>query len=252
MVLNSLNFCLSEKHLIFPSDLNKSLAGYIFLVVGSSFSSLGTYHAIPFWPVDVLWRNMLITLMGFPLYVICHVSFVVFNNLFLSLIFVSLITVCLDVFLLGFILPGALCASWTWFTLSFRMLGEFSAIMSSNICSGPFSLSSSVLCVCLVAQLCPTLCDLMDCSPLGSFVHWDSPGKNTRVGCHVLLQGIFPPRGQTLVSHIAADSLPSEPPGKPFWGVYNVNICGFNVVPDVHYALFIFFHSFFYILFSIC
>ena len=22
--------------------------------------------------------------------------------------------------------------------------------------------------------------------------HWDSPGKNTGVGCHVLLQGIYP------------------------------------------------------------
>ena len=42
----------------------------------------------------------------------------------------------------------------------------------------------------LVAQSCPTLCDLMDCSPPGSSV-WDSPGKNTGVGCHALLQGIL-------------------------------------------------------------
>ena len=47
----------------------------------------------------------------------------------------------------------------------------------------------------LVAQLCPTLCDPMDCSQLGSSVHGDSPGKNTRVGCHALLQGIFPTQG---------------------------------------------------------
>ena len=40
-------------------------------------------------------------------------------------------------------------------------------------------------------QLCPTLCVPMDCSPPGSFVHGDSPGKNTGVGCHALLQGIF-------------------------------------------------------------
>ena len=32
----------------------------------------------------------------------------------------------------------------------------------------------------------------MDCSPLGSSVHGDSPGRNTRIGCHALLQGIFP------------------------------------------------------------
>ena len=36
-----------------------------------------------------------------------------------------------------------------------------------------------------------TLCDPMDCNPPGSSIHGDSPGKNTRVGCHVLLQGVF-------------------------------------------------------------
>ena len=49
--------------------------------------------------------------------------------------------------------------------------------------------------LCLVAQSCPTLCDPMDCSPQGSFVHGDSPGKSTAVGCYVLLQGIFPIQG---------------------------------------------------------
>ena len=51
---------------------------------------------------------------------------------------------------------------------------------------------SVVYAVCLVAQLCPTLCHPMDCSPPGSSVHGDSPGKNTGVGCPALLQGIFP------------------------------------------------------------
>ena len=37
-------------------------------------------------------------------------------------------------------------------------------------------------------QLCPTLCDPIDSSPPGSPVPWDSPGKNTGVGCHFLLQ----------------------------------------------------------------
>ena len=35
----------------------------------------------------------------------------------------------------------------------------------------------------------------MDRSPPGSSVHGDSPGKNTGVGCHALLQGIFPTQG---------------------------------------------------------
>ena len=43
-----------------------------------------------------------------------------------------------------------------------------------------------------VAQSCPTLCGPMDCSPPGSSVYGNSPGKNIRVGCHSLLQGIFP------------------------------------------------------------
>ena len=41
---------------------------------------------------------------------------------------------------------------------------------------------------------------------------WDSPGRNTRVGCHFLLQGIFPIRDWTCVSYILlhwqAGSLP--------------------------------------------
>ena len=48
---------------------------------------------------------------------------------------------------------------------------------------------------------------------------WDSPGKNTGVGCHALLQGIFPTQGSNpcLLSHLQwqAGSLPITPPGKP-------------------------------------
>ena len=42
-------------------------------------------------------------------------------------------------------------------------------------------------------------CDPMDCSPLGSSVHGDSPGKNTGVGCLALLQGIFSTQGSNPV-----------------------------------------------------
>ena len=47
----------------------------------------------------------------------------------------------------------------------------------------------------LVTQLSPTLCDPMDYSLQGTSVQGDSPGKNTGVGCHALLQGIFPTQG---------------------------------------------------------
>ena len=37
-------------------------------------------------------------------------------------------------------------------------------------------------------QSCPTLCDPIDSSPTRLPRPWDSPGKNTGVGCHFLLQ----------------------------------------------------------------
>ena len=37
---------------------------------------------------------------------------------------------------------------------------------------------------------CPTLCDPMDCSPQPPLTR-DSPGENTGVGCHALLQRFF-------------------------------------------------------------
>ena len=69
--------------------------------------------------------------------------------------------------------------------------------------------------MCLVPQLCLTLCDPMDCSPPGSSVHGDSLGKNTRVGCYALLQGIFPTQGPNPGLLHCRCILPSEPPGKP-------------------------------------
>ena len=81
------------------------------------------------------------SLMKVTLYVVIFPLLLL--TFYLSLIFVILITVCLIVFLLGFILLGTLCASWTWLTISFPMSGKFSAIISSNIFLGPFSFSSS-------------------------------------------------------------------------------------------------------------
>ena len=57
----------------------------------------------------------------------------------------------------------------------------------------------------LAAQSRLTLCDPMDCSPPGSsvLVEWNSPGKNTGVGSHSLLQGSSQPRDRTWVSLVA-------------------------------------------------
>ena len=55
----------------------------------------------------------------------------------------------------------------------------------------------------LVAHLCLTLCDLMDCSPPGSSVHGILQGGMPGVGCHSLLWGSSQPRDRTWVSCIA-------------------------------------------------
>ena len=49
--------------------------------------------------------------MGFPLYATCCFSLAAFNSLSLCLVFVSLISMCLGIFLLQFILYGTLCTS---------------------------------------------------------------------------------------------------------------------------------------------
>ena len=69
--------------------------------------------------------------------------------------------------------------------------------------------------LCLVAQLSLTLCDPMDCSPQGS-CPWDSPAKNTGVGCHALLHRKLPnPETEPRSLALQEDSLPSEPPENP-------------------------------------
>ena len=110
----------------------------------------------------------------------------------------------------------ALCGSWDSSLLSslVRFIGYSVTLhMKRQPISVSPSLSNHVL--WLVTQ---TLCNPMDCSPPGSSVHEDSPGKNTRVGCHALLQETFPTQRSNPglpPGFLQVDSLMSESPGKP-------------------------------------
>ena len=54
---------------------------------------------------------------------------------------------------------------------------------------------------------------------------WDFPGKNTGVGCHFLLQGIFLTQGSNLcLLHSQADSLPLNLLGNPMQHYLNKNL----------------------------
>ena len=113
-VLNYLNFCLSEKLFISLSTLNGIFARY---------SNLGC-RFFPFSTLYIYCHSLLaswvsperraVKHMEFHLYVTCCFSFAAFNILSSCLVFVSLISMCLGRFLLGFILYGTLCTSWTW------------------------------------------------------------------------------------------------------------------------------------------
>ena len=164
-------------------------------------------------------------------------------------------------FLLGFILYGTLCASWTWMTvfldahflkqihlpgcceiwecpwqtkhtrqrkyksISWSRLKLVSRTRNKSISpsnesivsvvgdSATSSLTKPTRSVCAKSlRSCLTLCNPMDCSVLGSSCLWDPPGKNTGVGFHFLLQGIFATQAwnQLLLHllHWEADSLP--------------------------------------------
>ena len=72
-------------------------------------------------------------------------------------------------------------------------------------------------------QLCPTVCDPMDCSPLGSSVHGILHALILELpfpsfSCHFLLQGIFLIQGSKprllYLLHWQIGSLPLAPPRK--------------------------------------
>ena len=65
--------------------------------------------------------------------------------------------------------------------------------------------------VCLVAQLCPTLCDPMDCSPPGSSVHGISQARILEWVAISFSRGSSQPRDRTSVSCIAGGFFTTEP-----------------------------------------
>ena len=113
IVLNSLNFCFSEKLFLSPSILNEIATGYSNL--GCRFFSFSTLNisCYSLLPCRVSAERSAVKRMWFSLYVTCCFALAAFSILSLCLVFVSLISMFLGVFLLGLILYGTLCASWT-------------------------------------------------------------------------------------------------------------------------------------------
>ena len=71
-------------------------------------------------------------------------------------------------------------------------------------------------------------------SPTRLLCPWDSPGKNTGVGCHALLEGIFLTQGskphRLCFLHRQAGSLPLAQPGNPL--IYKRGSININPIPQ--------------------
>ena len=111
----------------------------------------------------------------------------------------------------NFIIKYLLATHMSWQAITRNKTNTFRLFLQ-NYCN--LSPIKHVLCL-LAAQLCPHPLRPMDCSPPGSSVHEDSPGKNTGVGCMPSSRGSSWPRDQAQVSlALQVNSSPSEPRGK--------------------------------------
>ena len=72
-----------------------------------------------------------------------------------------------------------------------------------------------MICCCLVAKSCPTLCDPMVWSPPGSSLHGVSQARILEWVDISFFRGSFRPRDRTQVSCLADGFFTTEPPGKP-------------------------------------
>ena len=152
-------------------------------------------------------------------------------------------------------------------------LKETKSLSQKNHCT-----PMSTVCACSVTKSCPTLCDPMNCSLSGSSVHcccccccccccvasvvsnsvrphrqqptrlrhpWNSPGKNTGVGCHFLLQCMKVKvkslsKCPTLRDLPGRDLLFCRLPGSSIHGIFQARVLergaiAFSVCPMQHY-----------------
>ena len=84
-------------------------------------------------------------------------------------------------------------------------------------------------------QSCLTLCDPIDGSPPGSHP-WDSPGKNTGVGCHFLLQSMkVKSESEVAQSCLTlSDPMDCSPPGSSIHGIFQARALEWGAIAFSH------------------
>ena len=113
------------------------------------------------------------------------------------------------------LLPG-----WSW-TLDAANTTPHTQCLLSNLSAVSWVVTVHLCCVCMCAQSINSVWVFetpWTPWPARLPCPWESPGKNTGVGCHSLLQGIVPTQkrvpGVLCDVHLSAYSKPVQPPGK--------------------------------------
>ena len=81
-------------------------------------------------------------------------------------------------------------------------------------------------------QSCPTLCDPIDGSSPSSPRPWDSPGKNTGVGCHFLLQ-CMKVKSESEVAQSCptpSDAMDCSLPGSSVHGIFQARVLEWGAI----------------------
>ena len=81
-------------------------------------------------------------------------------------------------------------------------------------------------------QSCPTLCDPIDRKPTRLPRPWDSPGKNTGVGCHFLLQcmKVKSEREVTQSCPTLSDPMDCSLPGSSIHGIFQARVLEWGAI----------------------
>ena len=90
----------------------------------------------------------------------------------------------------------------------------------------------AMLCYAKSLQSCPTLCDPLEWQPTRLPRPWDSPGKNTGVGCHFLLQ-CMKVKSESEVAQSCptlSDPMDCSPPGSSIHGIFQARVLEWGAI----------------------
>ena len=170
---------------------------------GKEFNNHTKHKCIKF-----VWRTENYMILVFSLcvcvcvYIYIHIYICIYIYICAAKLLQSCPTLCdpMDCSLPGSSIPGVSQAGiLEWVAISFSRGSSYPGMEPASPALQENTAESPV-CACVHAkslQLCPILCDPVDCSPQ-LLCPWDSPGQNIGLGCHALFQGIFPTQGLNL------------------------------------------------------